>query len=717
VRTTNGLKIALSADASILRKFMNNKQLTERHEMVRFGTSPAIIQCERIDKELVVRRLAMKRYLASLAIVLLAGVGVTARAQGPAPASQQPEEIPVLYPPAPQAGPQPGGPQQAAPQTTQNDLAAARVSFIHGDVTTQRGDTGEWVAATLNTPVLAGDKLSTGTDSRAELQLDNANILRIADNSTANIASFSPTHIQLQVGKGLVTYDVLDGSQADVEIDTPNASIHPQMGAGTYRITVNSDSETIVDIRKGSADVSTPEGSTHVDNNQRITVEGAENAQYQISNGVGMDEWDQWNTDRDHTITSAASWQHTNPYYVGSQDLDPYGQWQTVPAYGSVWVPTGVAPGWAPYRDGRWVFEPYYGWTWVSYEPWGWAPYHYGRWFVYGGNWVWWPGPVYAGYRPIWAPAYVSFIGFGGGRFSVGVGFGFGSVGWLPIGPGDYFHPWYGRGVTAVNVVSITNIRTAGVGGFAPLRGGPNGISNLDRAFTDDHVRSGVSSMSADQFGRGRVSMQQTAFDANTLRQGSVMTSAVPVAPTRASMRPSDRAVNPSSIPNRTVTRQHFFTGSAQSSQAGNFNRGGNVAAGAAVRQNIQAGNGQQNGAQQNGVRPGFQRFGGSGNSSPAQGSQRAPASTLYQQGNRTGSYTPPSSPSQPNAAGRTYQAPAGNSQPNNQQTATRASYSNAGSPRPALQVQQPIVTRRSQGASSSSRSSKGGSSRSSKSR
>ncbi len=442
----------------------------------------------------------MKRYLATLTVILLAGMGMTARAQGYPPASQQPEEIPVQYPQGPQPGQQPGGPQQGVQQPAQSDLAAGRISFIQGDVTTQRGDTGEWVAATINTPVVTGDKLATGSNSRVEVQFDNANILRMADSSTANIANFSPTRIQLQVGKGLVTYDVLDGSRADIEIDTPNGSIHPQMGAGIYRITVNSDSETIVDIRKGSADVSTPEGSTHVDNDQRITVEGAENAQYQITNGLGRDEWDKWNTDRDHTITSAASWQHTNPNYVGSQDLDAYGQWQNAPDYGSVWVPTGVAPGWAPYRDGRWVFEPYYGWTWVSYEPWGWAPYHYGRWFVYGGNWAWWPGPVYPGYRPIWAPAYVSFIGFGGGRFSVGVGFGFGNVGWLPIGPGDYFHPWYGRGVTQVNVVNITNIHTVNAGGFAPLRVGPGGVSNLDRAFTDDHVRSGVSSMSADQF-------------------------------------------------------------------------------------------------------------------------------------------------------------------------------------------------------------------------
>ncbi len=86
---------------------------------------------------------------------------------------------------------------------------------------------------------------------------------------------------------------------------------------------MNSDGETIVDVRKGSAEISTPQGSTHVERDQRITIQGnADNAQYQISGAPGSDDWDKWNSDRDHMIESAQSWQHTNPYYTGTQDLD-----------------------------------------------------------------------------------------------------------------------------------------------------------------------------------------------------------------------------------------------------------------------------------------------------------------------------------------------------------------------------------------------------------
>ena len=82
---------------------------------------------------------------------------------------------------------------------------------------------------------------------------------------------------------------------------------------------------------------------------------------------------------------SAQAWQHTDPQYTGSSDLDTYGQWSEVPDYGWCWTPQ-VDAGWVPYSAGYWGYEPYWGWTWISAEPWGWAPYHYGRWFMYGGR-------------------------------------------------------------------------------------------------------------------------------------------------------------------------------------------------------------------------------------------------------------------------------------------------------------------------------------------
>src|SRR6266446_10048971 len=74
--------------------------------------------------------------------------------------------------------------------------AVARISLIQGDVSVQRGDTGDWAAAALNQPLVAGDRVSTGDGSQAELQLDHSNILRLGNNAQAKIATLERTQLE-----------------------------------------------------------------------------------------------------------------------------------------------------------------------------------------------------------------------------------------------------------------------------------------------------------------------------------------------------------------------------------------------------------------------------------------------------------------------------------------------------------------------------------------
>ena len=461
--------------------------------------------------------------------------------------------------------------------TAQVDVSpgVARISLAQGDVSTQRGDSGEWTAAVLNAPVVSGDKVSTGDNARAEVQLDYANILRLGDHAQATIANITRNQIQVQLGEGIANYDVLKGSEAAAELDTPNVAIHPDRDGSSFRVIVNSNEETEVIVRRGNIEVSTPQGSTRVGQGQIVTIHGTgDDTAYKMADAPPLDDWDSWVNDRNDRIENAKSWNHTDRYYTGSEDLDAYGQWKNAPDYGPVWVPA-QGPDWAPYRDGRWVWEPYYGWTWVPVEPWGWAPYHYGRWFYYDNAWAWWPGPVVATpyYRPVWAPAYVSFFGFGGG-FGVSAGFGFGSFGWLPLGPGDFCHPWWGgyrSSFNAVNITNITNVtniynnRGRDWGGLAPLR--HDGISNLRLAGTNDHIRAGVSSLPAGSFGTGRIAPR--AVGAPAFRDGHLMTANLPVVPSRESLSPSNRPASASTI---RGGQQHFF-GNARPANVQSFDR------------------------------------------------------------------------------------------------------------------------------------------------
>jgi uncharacterized protein DUF6600/FecR-like protein len=425
----------------------------------------------------------------------------------------------------------------------------ARISLIQGDVATQRGDTGDWAAAALNQPLVGGDRISTGDNSKAEAQLDHANILRLGDNSQAKIATLERVQnqraqIQVQIWQGLAYYTIFKDSEAEVEMDTPNAAIRPTSD-GVYRVEVTGF-ETQVIVRAGAVDMTTPQGSTRVEMGQGATVLGTtDEAGNVLGSAPAMDSWDSWNIDRDGVIRNAQSWNYTNRYYVGSEDLDVYGHWVNVADYGRVWSPT-VGGGWSPYRAGRWIWEPYWGWTWVSHEPWGWTPYHYGRWFLYGKSWMWWPGPVdgEGNYRPQWAPAYVSFFGFGGYR---GASVGFGSVGWLPLGPGDSFYPWYGLNGSQLKRLSVTDATniTRLTCVVAPLRD-DNEFSNVSLAAVDGRIRKAISALPADHFGTGRPAPE--IVGRRVFRHARVITGNLPIVPTREMLTVTNRPANASSM-------------------------------------------------------------------------------------------------------------------------------------------------------------------------
>lgn len=664
----------------------------------------------------------MKRHLVLAVVTLFAmamlSPGLRAQEQTAPPPDQSIQQQQATPPPGQAVPDQPGdqnAPADEADQNPQTQPTVGHISFIHGNVSIQRGDSGDWIAATLNTPIEAGDRVSTGDDSRAEVQLDYANLVRLAANSTVKITSLNKGQIQLQVGEGLVSYGVLANSQAAAEIDTPNSAVHP-LQQGEYRIQIANDGDTEVTVRNGEADVSEPQGSTKVESGQLITIQGTDNPQYQTTDAPAPDDFDQWSSGRDQTIQTAQSWQHTDRYYTGSQDLDSYGHWENVPDYGQVWVPDQDS-GWAPYRDGTWQWEPYYGWTWVSYEPWGWAPYHYGRWFVYGGNWAWWPGPigVYGGwgYDPVWSPAYVSFFGWGGG---VGFGFGFGNIGWLPCGPGDFFHPWWGFGVSRVGFVDYVHFHDRfGYGRFGrpfdPLYKGRNGFSNIGRFDNDARIRAGVSSIRGDRFGHG-VGHFERGMTGAQFHSASFMTGRVPATPTRQSFGRVESRVSPGIARTARANNEHFFSQSRASFSQRSFKQ--EASAQRRAIDNSRGGNQsfRGNAGASNQSRNGWHSFSENGN---ARGqSQRNSVNRSFNQQGRasqrgnSGSrgdvwhqFTPPSRNNQarPNTAprinsGRSYGG--GDYSRNNGYNREYGGYS-----RPPLNMRQPVVNQRSYGSRS----------------
>ncbi len=429
-------------------------------------------------------------------------------------------------------------------QENDPEHGVARISVIAGDVSIERGDSGERSAAAVNAPLVTGDVVTTGPGAHAEVQFDSANMVRLASDSEVRLSEVAGARYQLQVARGTVMFSVVRDSRAQVEVSIAAVSVRP-LGRGAYRVTVFDDGTAEVTTRSGEADIYTPRGIEKVPSGRTMMVRGtASDPEFQVVAAKAPDEFDRWNEDRDRNLTRSRSVQYVSRDIYGAEDLDNYGRWVDVAPYGRVWSPSNAGADWAPYREGRWVWQDWYGWTWVSDDPWGWAPYHYGRWFnsaPYG--WCWSPGAVYE--RHYWSPALVAFFGFGG--FHVGVGFGGDGFGWVPLAPYEPFYPWWGRGFYGGyrnHNVMVNNINIV------------NNV-NITNIYRNARVGNGVSVVNSGEFGRGRMG-NISRMSGDQLRQASLVRGQVPIAPTRESLRVSDRATG--AIPRNNIAGGRFYS-------------------------------------------------------------------------------------------------------------------------------------------------------------
>ena len=241
--------------------------------------------------------------------------------------------------------------QQQPPEDDGPGPGVARLSILNGEVSVKRGDSGEVVAAALNAPIVAQDRVLTGPASRAELQFDAANMIRIGANSEIRLNQLEFGRMQIQVALGTTTFRVLRNSNAQTEISTPAVSVRPE-GVGVYRVMVREDGTTEITVRSGEAEIYTPQGSQKLGAGSTMVARGsAADPEFQVVEAIAYDDWDRWNDGRDRDLSRSQSAAYVGNDIYGAEDLDNNGTWVDVPTYGHVWHPT-VAAGWAPYQSG-----------------------------------------------------------------------------------------------------------------------------------------------------------------------------------------------------------------------------------------------------------------------------------------------------------------------------------------------------------------------------
>ncbi|MGA2688425.1 MAG: FecR family protein [Candidatus Korobacteraceae bacterium] len=281
-----------------------------------------------------------------------------------------------------------------------------RLSSIEGQVQMDRAAGAGVEKAILNTPIVEGTRLVTGSDGLAEIEFENQSALRLTEDSEVKFSKLLMNDAgvkidQIEVVKGLVYLDT--ASKGDdvyrLMVGSKSFLVHRDTD---LRLSAGPD-QIQVAVFKGEVQLENQQQPVIVNKKETLTLAGNSGTNYGVAKGVEPVRFDAWNKEREaYSNTYAENQGYGGPNRAyGMQDLNYYGNFFYAGGYGYAWQPFGFANAmmsWSPYNNGAWMFYPGMGYSWASAYPWGWLPFHYGSWaFINGAGWAWLPGSNYGG--------------------------------------------------------------------------------------------------------------------------------------------------------------------------------------------------------------------------------------------------------------------------------------------------------------------------------
>ena len=323
---------------------------------------------------------------------------------------------------------------------------AGRIAEVVGDAWMMEPDTQAWSRVLRNQTIAQGDQLRVGDRSKVAVRVGSTS-LWLDEKSDIEFLQLDDAALVLRLARGGLA----------LRVRTPQTAAQARIQ--TREGVISTETEGLVRI--GQLDrvtrIAALQGSVRFDSDpaaavQRAWLREGEQAEFGVIPGsprlerkpIARDYFSNWFLSQDEMQDNLAmdDEMFVSPEMTGAEELGQYGNWEVAEEHGNIWIPTRVASGWEPYRDGRWVWTRHWGWSWVDNAPWGFAPFHYGRWVQYRGRWAWAPGRFES--RPAYAPALVTWSG---PQTSITIGIG-GSrrpppAYWTPLPPHQAYVPSY----------------------------------------------------------------------------------------------------------------------------------------------------------------------------------------------------------------------------------------------------------------------------------
>src|SRR5690348_18359257 len=120
--------------------------------------------------------------------------------------------------------PQPYDQSQGYDNADQAPGRVARLAYLSGQVQFAPAGEDDWGSVEINRPMVIGDRLLTGDDGRAVLELGDASI-RIDNGSAFDFLDLDQDNVQIELSQGTLNLAVRQLDEgANFEVDTPTVA-------------------------------------------------------------------------------------------------------------------------------------------------------------------------------------------------------------------------------------------------------------------------------------------------------------------------------------------------------------------------------------------------------------------------------------------------------------------------------------------------------------
>ncbi|NTW36426.1 MAG: hypothetical protein HGB17_09895, partial [Syntrophobacteraceae bacterium] len=264
-------------------------------------------------------------------------------------------------------------------------ILVGRVSHVEGQLLRYIYEEKDWAAIVSDSPFGLEDALYTDQDAKAEFTLPNGAWIRIGGSTQIQLVKLQSDLTEIDVASGVARF-TNRSEEGVIKVTSPFGYV-VAYGDTVFDIYVGDESVEVIGIT-GTVEF------VHQGDESRYEVEAGSSSiiananQIVAADGQVDGDWDDWNLARDDLWTKRVEVKGDSIEYLPpnlQEDacaLEENGRWEKVyhdGEYRTLWKPTRVSAGWAPFTAGRW--SVYNGDNcWVPDEPFGYVTHHHGNW-------------------------------------------------------------------------------------------------------------------------------------------------------------------------------------------------------------------------------------------------------------------------------------------------------------------------------------------------